>query len=116
MAGKPALYAAGVTCLGFVCFAIAATAIGLPIWGYFDNPIGGWESDRGYFGPWRVCKQIDLRPGKMRHRSFPLQANESHLHLWHRGLAQLHIPGALLHFLHHPDRHDIIARESRYEV
>uniref|UniRef100_A0A1L8D9Y5 Uncharacterized protein n=1 Tax=Nyssomyia neivai TaxID=330878 RepID=A0A1L8D9Y5_9DIPT len=58
MAGKPALYAAGVTCLGFVCLAIAATAVGLPIWGYFDNPIGGWETDRGYFGPWQVCKQL----------------------------------------------------------
>ncbi|XP_059620922.1 uncharacterized protein LOC132264663 [Phlebotomus argentipes] len=58
MAGKPALYAAGVTCLSFVSLALAATAVGLPIWGYFDNPIGGWESDHGYFGPFQVCRQL----------------------------------------------------------
>lgn len=55
---KPALYAAGTTSLGFICLALAATAVGVPIWGYFDNPSGGWNSERGYFGPWKVCKKL----------------------------------------------------------
>lgn len=55
---KPALYAAGVTCLGFICLALAATAVGLPIWGTFENQSGGWEAERGYFGPWTVCKTL----------------------------------------------------------
>lgn len=58
---KPALYAAGVTCLGFICFALAATAVGLPEWATFEMPAeyGGYrDSDSGYFGPWRVCKRI----------------------------------------------------------
>jgi len=37
---KSTLYAAGVTCLGFVCFALASVAIGIPIWGYYDSPSG----------------------------------------------------------------------------
>lgn len=57
MAGpKPALYSAGITCLGFASLALAATAVGLPIWGNFESLGGGWEADRGYFGPWKVCK------------------------------------------------------------
>ncbi|XP_030372671.1 uncharacterized protein LOC115622757 [Scaptodrosophila lebanonensis] len=52
------LYAAGVTCLGFLCFALASIAIGIPIWGYYDSPSGGYDYDRGYFGPFKVCKQL----------------------------------------------------------
>lgn len=72
------LYVAGVTCLGFVCFALASVAIGIPIWGYYDSPsgeltlikyssvlfthshlpTGGYDYDRGYFGPFKVCKQL----------------------------------------------------------
>ncbi|XP_050438816.1 uncharacterized protein LOC126844572 [Adelges cooleyi] len=55
-----ALYSSGVAFLGFACFALAATAIGLPLWGYFENPtaeIGASGIDRGYFGPWQMCKQ-----------------------------------------------------------
>ncbi|EDW29517.1 GL22724 [Drosophila persimilis] len=55
---KSTLYAAGVTCLGFVCFALASVAIGIPIWGYYDSPSGGYDFDRGYFGPFKVCKQL----------------------------------------------------------
>ncbi|XP_067646591.1 uncharacterized protein [Eurosta solidaginis] len=55
---RNALYAAGVTCLGFLCFALASAAIGLPIWGYYDSPRGGYDFDRGYFGPFKVCKQL----------------------------------------------------------
>lgn len=65
MAGNnSALYAASVTALGFICFALSATAIGLPIWGYFDSPRGGWDSDRGYFGPWKVCKELNYNREK----------------------------------------------------
>eukprot|EP00099_Drosophila_melanogaster_P009272 NP_001262005.1 uncharacterized protein Dmel_CG13698, isoform C [Drosophila melanogaster] len=55
---KSTLYAAGVTCLGFICFALASVAIGIPIWGYYDSPSGGYDFDRGYFGPFKVCKQL----------------------------------------------------------
>lgn len=57
---KPALYAASVTGLAFVCLAIAAAAVGIPIWGYFENVnSGSWESERGYFGPWKTCKRLN---------------------------------------------------------
>ncbi|XP_046807517.1 uncharacterized protein LOC111677156 [Lucilia cuprina] len=55
---KIALYAAGVTCLGFICFALASAAIGIPIWGYYSSPSGGYDYDNGYFGPFKVCKQL----------------------------------------------------------
>lgn len=58
MAGKPALYAVAVTCLGVVCFILSAVAVGLPIWGYYDSPISGYDNDRGYFGVFRVCKEF----------------------------------------------------------
>lgn len=57
---KPALYAAGLTSLGFICLAVAASAVGIPIWGYFENSNGReWDGERGYFGPWKVCKQLN---------------------------------------------------------
>lgn len=55
---KIALYAAGVTCLGFICFALASAAIGIPIWGNYDTPSGGYDFDHGYFGPFKVCKKL----------------------------------------------------------
>ncbi|EDW72822.1 uncharacterized protein Dwil_GK16975 [Drosophila willistoni] len=55
---KSSLYAAGVTCLGFICFALASVAIGIPIWGYYNSPSGGFDLDRGYFSPFKVCKQL----------------------------------------------------------
>lgn len=39
-----AVYSTTVATLGFVCFTVAAIAVGLPLWGYFDNPEG--ESPR----------------------------------------------------------------------
>lgn len=39
---KTALYVAGLTCLGFLCFALAAVAIGIPLWGYFENLSGNF--------------------------------------------------------------------------
>jgi len=37
---KKALYSSAVACLGFICFAVGAAAVGIPTWGYFDNPQG----------------------------------------------------------------------------
>ncbi|KAJ6635045.1 hypothetical protein Bhyg_13627, partial [Pseudolycoriella hygida] len=60
MAGpKPALYASAVTVVGFVCLAISATAVGLPVWGYFEFISGGWDTEKGYFGPFRTCKKLN---------------------------------------------------------
>ncbi|XP_063231882.1 uncharacterized protein LOC134536174 [Bacillus rossius redtenbacheri] len=60
MAGNrnKALYSICVACLGFVCFAVGATAVGLPLWGYFDNPQAGSAAEKGYFGLWVTCKQL----------------------------------------------------------
>lgn len=55
---KAALYAAGITCLGFICFTLASIAIGLPFWGYYDSLTDGYDYDHGYFGPFKVCKQL----------------------------------------------------------
>lgn len=52
----PSIYAAIVTCLGFACFALSATAVGLPVWGRFRNSQG--YEDQGYFGPWKLCRQL----------------------------------------------------------
>lgn len=59
---KP-LYSTCVAVLGFICFVVGATAVGIPMWGYFDPPpylAGGYGAgdDRGYFGPWRTCKLL----------------------------------------------------------
>lgn len=32
-----ALYSTVVAGLGFLCFSVGATAVGLPLWGYFEN-------------------------------------------------------------------------------
>ncbi|XP_058444861.1 uncharacterized protein LOC131426275 [Malaya genurostris] len=55
----PSLYAAIVTCLGFACFALSATAVGLPVWARFRS-YGGFD-DQGYFGPWTLCRQLTYR-------------------------------------------------------
>jgi len=34
------VYSTIVATLGFICFTVAAIAVGLPLWGYFDNPEG----------------------------------------------------------------------------
>lgn len=56
----PSIYAAIVTCLGFACFALSATAVGLPVWGRFRSRTPGFE-DQGYFGPWKLCRQLTFR-------------------------------------------------------
>ncbi|XP_057658476.1 uncharacterized protein LOC130895270 [Diorhabda carinulata] len=52
---KP-LYSTCVAVLGFICFVVGATAVGIPMWGYFNTPRGGFGEEEGYFGPWKTCK------------------------------------------------------------
>uniref|UniRef100_A0AAR5Q8Z7 MARVEL domain-containing protein n=2 Tax=Dendroctonus ponderosae TaxID=77166 RepID=A0AAR5Q8Z7_DENPD len=52
---KP-LYSTCVAVLGFICFVVGATAVGIPMWGYFGTPGWGVGDDNGYFGPWKTCK------------------------------------------------------------
>lgn len=58
-APKPILYATGVTILGFICLVLACITLFLPIWGHFEDRYGGYQSERGYFGPWKVCKRLN---------------------------------------------------------
>lgn len=70
MASGKALYSIAVVALGFICFVVGAIAVGLPTWGKFasyDSDIQlapvyydfqNRAFDSGYFGPWRVCKQL----------------------------------------------------------
>lgn len=60
MAGpRPIVYATCVTCLGFVCLILACTTIFLPIWGTYEDRYGGYQAERGYFGPFKVCKKLN---------------------------------------------------------
>lgn len=52
------LYIASITAISFICFALSCAAVFLPIWGYFEDANGGFGADRGYFGPWKVCKEL----------------------------------------------------------
>ncbi|CAG9836204.1 unnamed protein product [Diabrotica balteata] len=54
---KP-LYSTCVAVLGFICFVVGATAVGIPMWGYFSTPVGGYNDEEGYFGPWKTCKYL----------------------------------------------------------
>lgn len=38
MAEVKPLYSTCVAVLGFICFVVGATAVGIPMWGYFDTP------------------------------------------------------------------------------
>lgn len=58
-APKPILYATGVTILGFICLVLACTTLFLPIWGHFEDRYSSYQSERGYFGPWKVCKRLN---------------------------------------------------------
>lgn len=47
-----------ITTISFICFALSCAAVFLPVWGYFRDEHGGFASDHGYFGPWKVCKEL----------------------------------------------------------
>lgn len=53
-----ARYSFAVALLGFVCLVLAIAAVALPLWGYFHNPDGGPTAEKGFFGPWRICKYL----------------------------------------------------------
>jgi hypothetical protein len=52
------LYIALITGLSFICFALSCAATFLPIWGYFEDANSNFGSDSGYFGPWKVCREL----------------------------------------------------------
>lgn len=43
MAETKPLYSTCVAVLGFICFVVGATAVGIPMWGYFDTPHGEFK-------------------------------------------------------------------------
>ena len=47
-----------ITTISFICFALSCAATFLPVWGYFEEVHGGTHGDYGYFGPWRVCREL----------------------------------------------------------
>lgn len=47
-----------ITTISFICFALSCAAIFLPVWGYFSDSSASFGSDKGYFGPWKVCKEL----------------------------------------------------------
>lgn len=55
-----------LTALSFVCFALSLAVVFIPIWGYFEDSggFGGFGSDRGYFGPWNICKELTFNRQK----------------------------------------------------
>lgn len=56
---RPALYAAGITALGVVCLALSCFTAFVPAWGHYEDSYGGYQQERGYFGPWKVCKKLN---------------------------------------------------------
>jgi hypothetical protein len=52
------LYIAIITTISFICFALSCAAVFLPNWGHFEEFGGGFGSERGYFSPWKVCKEL----------------------------------------------------------
>lgn len=52
------LYIALITAISFICFSLSCAAVFLPVWGYFEEVNAGYGAERGYFGPWKVCKEL----------------------------------------------------------
>lgn len=52
------LHVSLATALSFVCFALTCAAVFVPLWAYFEDDNSGFGSDRGYFGPWSICKEL----------------------------------------------------------
>lgn len=53
------LYIALITTISFICFALSCSATFLPVWGYFEDAnSGSGFGDHGYFGPWKICKEL----------------------------------------------------------
>lgn len=58
MAAPKLIFATGVTVFAFICLILGLVVLFLPIWGHFEDRHGGYQAERGYFGPWKVCKQL----------------------------------------------------------
>lgn len=58
MAAPRPIYATGVTVFGFVCLILGSIALFIPNWGQFRG-IDRYQAERGYFGPWKVCKKLN---------------------------------------------------------
>lgn len=59
MAPPKPIYATIVFVFGCFCLVLGCIALFLPIWGHFEDRHGGYQSERGYFGPWKVCKKLN---------------------------------------------------------
>lgn len=62
MAEPKPLYSTCVAVLGFICFIVGATAVFIPVWGYFDTGNGKLRS-RGWQEPTiadflMVCRDV----------------------------------------------------------
>lgn len=58
MAAPKPIFATSVTVFGFICLILGCIIQFLPIWGHFEDRHGGYQAERGYFGPWKVCKKL----------------------------------------------------------
>lgn len=58
MAAPKPIFAIFATVYGFICLILGCVVLFLPIWGHFEDRQGGYQAERGYFGPWKVCKKL----------------------------------------------------------
>lgn len=49
MAEVKPLYSTCVAVLGFICFVVGATAVGIPMWGYFDTVNGKYRTALSFY-------------------------------------------------------------------
>lgn len=59
MAPPKPIYSTCVTVVGFICLILGCIALILPIWGHFEDRNGGYQAERGYFGPFKICKKLN---------------------------------------------------------
>lgn len=59
MASSKAVYATLVFVFGCFCLVLGCVGQFLPVWGHFEDRNLGYQAERGYFGPWKVCKILN---------------------------------------------------------
>lgn len=77
------LYSTCVAVLGFVCLVVGATAVGLPVWGYFDTAngelqaysillllVGGSRQERDPLGEFRQVGGLEAQMLPTRKQAF----------------------------------------------
>lgn len=52
------IFIAIITTLSFISFALACASTFLPVWAYFEELNSNFNGDNGYFGPWKVCREL----------------------------------------------------------